>query len=92
MTEPNRTTGLTEVKPRIAEKAHHLRTRLGETAHETKDRLDDRAHHVKDRVDHLAQHTTQIAQIARHNPIPLAIAAGLTALVASLIHRRLATH
>lgn len=92
MTEPNRTTSLTEVSPRIAEKAHQLRARLGETAHETKDRLDDRVQHVKDRVDHLAQHTTQIARIARHNLIPLAIAAFIAALVAHFVHRRLSTH
>ncbi|MGH3863643.1 hypothetical protein [Actinokineospora sp.] len=92
MTEPNRTTGQTEVKPRIAEKAQHLRTRLGETAHETKDRLDDRAHHVKDRVDHLTEHTTQLARIARHNPTPPAVVALATALVARLVRRRIAAH
>lgn len=55
-----------------------------------KGRLEDRAHHVKDRVDHRIQHTTQLARIARHNPIPLAIAALATALVARLVRRRLA--
>lgn len=53
-------------------------------------RLDDRTHRVRDRVEHRIQHTTQLARIARHNPIPLAMAALVTALVARLVRRRLA--